>query len=61
MKPTKRGYKVWVRADDKAFVCQFQIYTGKDTKSAKPIKGLGLSVVKEMSSKLEGKNYKNLC
>ncbi|XP_046685368.1 piggyBac transposable element-derived protein 4-like [Homalodisca vitripennis] len=25
-KPTKRGYKVWVRADEKGFISQFQIY-----------------------------------
>ena len=31
LKPTKRGYKVWVRADSKSgYVYQFEIYTGKD-------------------------------
>ena len=57
MKPTKRGYKVWVRADDKGYVCQFEIYTGRKTKEAKPFKDLGGSVVKELTSKLEGKKY----
>lgn len=58
MKPTKRGYKVWVRADDKGYVCQFDIYTGKKTKDSKPTKDLGPSVVKELTSKLEGKFFK---
>ncbi|XP_018377831.1 PREDICTED: uncharacterized protein LOC108770657 [Trachymyrmex cornetzi] len=29
MKPIKRGYKVWVRADKYGYVCEFQIYTRK--------------------------------
>ena len=58
MKPTKRGYKVWVRADDKGYVCQFEIYTGKKTRDSKPTKDLGPKVVKDLTSKLEGKNYK---
>lgn len=59
MKPTKRGYQVWVRADDKGYLSQFQIYTGKKkTKNAKPSKDLGPSVAKELPSKLEGKYYK---
>lgn len=28
MKPIKRGYKMWVRANESGFVSQFQIYTG---------------------------------
>lgn len=28
MKPIKRGYKMWVRANETGFVSQFQIYTG---------------------------------
>ncbi|KAE9542300.1 hypothetical protein AGLY_003427 [Aphis glycines] len=28
-KPTKRGYKVWTRAEAFGYVCQFEIYTGK--------------------------------
>lgn len=28
MKPIKRGYKMWVRANQSGFVSQFQIYTG---------------------------------
>ena len=26
MKPTNRGYKVWVRADQRGYMCQFPIY-----------------------------------
>ncbi|XP_018364594.1 PREDICTED: uncharacterized protein LOC108762190 [Trachymyrmex cornetzi] len=26
-KPIKRGYKIWVRADETGYVCEFQIYT----------------------------------
>lgn len=28
LKPIKRGYKIWVRANESAFVSEFQIYTG---------------------------------
>lgn len=27
MKPIKRGYKVWVQADESGYICEFQIYT----------------------------------
>jgi hypothetical protein len=26
MKPVKRGYKVWIRADQTGYVCQFEVY-----------------------------------
>lgn len=55
MKPIKRGYKVWVRADQFGFVCEFQIYTGKV--NGKPEKFLGERVVKDLSRDLEHKNY----
>ncbi|KAF2904101.1 hypothetical protein ILUMI_02076 [Ignelater luminosus] len=29
MKPIKKGYKMWVRANDSGFISQCQIYTGK--------------------------------
>lgn len=55
MKPIKRDYKVWVRADMNGFVCEFQIYTGKiDDKSEK---NLGERVVKDLSRALIKKNY----
>lgn len=30
MKPVKRGYKVWMRANETGFISQFEIYTGKN-------------------------------
>jgi len=29
MKPIKRGYKVWVHADESGYICEFQVYTGE--------------------------------
>nr|CAH7734315.1 unnamed protein product [Callosobruchus chinensis] len=55
-KPTKRGYKVWVRADDSGFVCEFQIYTGKV--GDLPEKDLGGRVVRDLTKDLKNKNYK---
>lgn len=54
-KPTKRGYKVWVRADSYGYVVQFQIYEGKRKDIVE--KNLGLRVVKELTIDLVGKNY----
>ena len=55
MKPIKRGFKVWVRADKNGNVCEFEIYTGKDILSNNL--GLGESVVMKFSKKLIGKPY----
>ncbi|KAG0425220.1 hypothetical protein HPB47_027592 [Ixodes persulcatus] len=42
MKPIRRGKKVWTRADETGYVCQFQIYAGKaDNQSSE--QGLGCS------------------
>lgn len=54
-KPIKRGYKVWVRADEKGFVCEFQIYTGKIDGKTENL--LGERVVKDLSRVLIGKYY----
>ncbi len=36
-KPIRRGFKVWVRADNhNGFVCDFQVYTGKGEASDGP-------------------------
>ena len=41
MKPTKRGYKIWVRAGTvNGYICDFRVYTGKD--SGRPTSGLDL-------------------
>nr|CAH7730523.1 unnamed protein product [Callosobruchus chinensis]CAH7746626.1 unnamed protein product [Callosobruchus chinensis] len=55
-KPTKRGYKVWVRADDSGFVCEFQIYTGKVGDLSE--KDLGGRVVRDLTKDLKNKNNK---
>lgn len=28
-KPMNRGYRVWIRAEESVYICQFQIYVGK--------------------------------
>lgn len=54
MKPIKRGCKIWVRADDFGYVCEFQIYTGKV--QGKP-ENLGERVVRDLSRALVQKHY----
>lgn len=54
-KPTKRGYKVWTRADARGYVSQFEIYTGKVENIIE--KNLGSRVVKSLVNDLIGKNY----
>ena len=55
MKPIKRGFKVWVRADSQnGYLCNFDIYTGKE-ESAET--NLGAKVVKKLSRTLVGKRY----
>lgn len=54
-KPTNRGYKVWVRADEHGFVSRFQIYTGKT--GGTPEKSLGAKVVKALTSDLKDLYY----
>ena len=56
MKPTKRGYKVWVRADSKSgYVYQFEVYTGKGDSSSDGV-GLGERVVKNLTESLNNTN-----
>lgn len=55
LKPIKRGYKVWIRADQYGFVSQFQIYTGKVEDSVE--KKLGSRVVTDLTRPLVGKGY----
>lgn len=54
-KPLKRGYKVWVCADQKGFVCEFQIYIGKSDRNDSL--GLGERVVIDLTRELVGGNY----
>lgn len=55
LKPIKRGYKIWVRADKEGYVCDFQIYTGKQEAGIET--ALGERVVHDMTAGLEGKGY----
>ena len=49
MKPTKSGYKVWVRCDSTTgYMYQFKIYTGK-ADTGKISTGLGGKVVLNLS------------
>ena len=55
MKPTKRGFKVWVRADSSnGFVCDLDVYTGKD---GAVTTNLGAKVVARLSRALMGGHY----
>nr|XP_012231249.1 PREDICTED: piggyBac transposable element-derived protein 3-like [Linepithema humile] len=56
MKPIKRGYKVWVRADESAFVCEFQVYVGKSDNNQSE-KSLGSKVVKDLTRTIVGDNH----
>lgn len=54
-KPIKRGYKVWMRADELGFVCEFKIYTGKTGKTENKISyGLGERVVIHLTKSIIG-------
>ena len=59
LKPTKRGFKVWERADSvTGYMCDFEVYTGKaDT----PEKYLGEKVVKKLTRPLVVGNYHTYC
>ena len=55
-KPIKRGYKVWVRANENGYVSQFEVYTGKIGPT--PEKCLGPRVVKTLTNKLKDRYHK---
>ena len=55
MKPIKRGFKVWVRADSSnGFISDFDVYTGKDGSATT---NLGTKVVERLSRVLVGGRY----
>ena len=55
-KPTKRGFKVWVRSDSKSgYVHQMEFYTGK--KGSTTEVGLGGNVVTRLTRSLVGQYY----
>ncbi|CAH2094173.1 unnamed protein product [Euphydryas editha] len=52
MKPVKRGYKIWIRADSATgYVFEFDVYTGKRDDKTTEV-GLGGNVVKRLTKKL---------
>lgn len=51
-KPIKRGYKVWVRANESGYVSEFQIYTGKAENKTE--QSLGARVVKDLTREIVG-------
>lgn len=54
MKPIKRGYKVWCRADSKTgFVSKFEVYTGKSNSNTSAKDTLGERVVLNMTQDLQ--------
>jgi hypothetical protein len=55
MKPIKRRYKIWVRADQTGFISEFEIYTGK-TDSVES--SLGKRVVLTLTNKIQGKYHR---
>ena len=56
MKPVKRGFKIWVRADShNGYVCEFECYTGKKGDTTEF--GLGGCVVTRLTRDLVGKAY----
>jgi hypothetical protein len=56
MKPVKRSYKVWCEADaHNGYLTSFEMYTGATQGSTED--GLGVSVVKRLSSPLVGNGY----
>ncbi|XP_033763437.1 piggyBac transposable element-derived protein 4-like [Pecten maximus] len=60
LKPTKRGIKVWVRADPhNGFVNDFQVYTGKSENA--PEVGLGERVVKDLTRDIWGSFHRVYC
>ncbi|XP_033725281.1 piggyBac transposable element-derived protein 4-like [Pecten maximus] len=60
MKPTKRGIKVWMRADpNNGYVNEFQVYTGR--RGPDPEHGLGERVVWDLTRHIAGQNHHVLC
>ena len=58
MKPVKRGFKVWVRADAvTGFFCDFDVYVGRPSDGTATEVELGERVVLQLSECLRGGNY----
>lgn len=52
-KPIKRGYKLWIRADETGYICEFQVYAGKVGNITE--KSLGARVVKDLTREIVGR------
>ena len=62
MKPVKRGFKVWVRADAvNGYFCDFDVYVGRPGDGTSVETGLGEPVVKELTETMQGKHYQIFC
>ena len=58
IKPIKRGFKVWVRADAvTGYFCDLEVYVGKPSDGVTMEVGLGERVVLQLSECLRGGNY----
>lgn len=55
MKPIKRGYKIWVRANETGFISEFEIYTGK-VESVET--SLSKRVVINLTKNIQGKYHR---
>ena len=54
LKPTKRGFKVWVRADAvTGYFCDFDVYVGKPSDGVSTDSGLGERVVLQLCRPLQ--------
>ena len=62
LKPTKRGFKVWVRADAvTGFFCDFDVYVGRPSDGESRDVGLGERVVLQLCRPLQHGNYRVFC
>ena len=62
MKPVKRGFKVWVRADSvNGYFCDFDVYVGRPADGVSVETGLGERVVTQLTHCLRGMNYHVYC
>ena len=60
LKPVKRGFKVWVRADAwNGYFCEFEVYTGKADTSTEH--KLGARVIHKLTSNISGLNHQVFC
>ena len=62
LKPTKRGFKVWVQADAiTGYFCDFDVYVGRPSDVLSTELGLGERVVLQLCRPLQGGNYQVFC